>query len=190
MSRALDANYNATMVREGDQIGGLLPVTDTTLRRLMPEGNAAAVIADNDRQLNIGNLRSDTPEIADWNLIILNAGYPAKHRIKSYENGIVTLHKSLELHKGLQALGAAIEWVIFPTLDFPLGITYRPDAGSSTLEIGVVKDNLWRPALRPYAVLEAGQMLVLHTQQIQKIFIQASAASADDQIMWGESYIA
>ena len=96
----------------------------------MPEGNAASVIADNDRQLNIGNLRPDTPDIDNWNLIILNAGYPAKHRIKSYENGIATLHKPLELHKGLQALGANIEWVIFPTLDIPLGITYRPDAGS------------------------------------------------------------
>ena len=190
MARALDANFNATLVREGDQIGGLLPVTDTNLKRLMPEGDAASVIASNDRQLNIGNLRADTPEIADWNLIILNLGYPAKHRIKSYENGIVTFHKPLELHKGLLTLGAAIEWVIFPTLDFPLGITYRPDAGDSTLAIGIVKDNFYRPQLRPYAVLEAGQMLVLHTQQIQKFFFQASAATANDQIMWGESYIA
>ena len=192
MTLALDANANPTLVREDDQIGGMLTVSDGNLRRLMPEGNTASLVADNSRQLNIGNLRSDTPDVVDWHLMLLNPGYFREYRIKDYANGILTFYTPIEFREGLETLGANIEWVLFPKLEIPLGIFYKPDAGSSTLTIGLVKDNLWRPQMRPYAVLDAGQMLVIHTQQIQKFFVQAPNATASDpdRIMWGESYIA
>lgn len=192
MPLALDANHHLTMIREEDQIGGLIRVSDGDLIRLMPEGDAAAVVADNNHALNIGTLSTAIGSVFGWNLMILNEGYFQPNKIVDYDSGIVTLKDSLEFHSQLSELGSAVEWVAYPTVDLPVGIVYKPETADSTLTVGVVRENLHRPAMRPYAVLDAGQMLVLHTRQIQKFFIQApSASSADpDIVMWGESYIA
>ena len=186
---ALDANAYPTILREDDSVGGYLtPETSTGWHRLMPSGDAASVVANNARQLNIGTLRSDILDVLGWNLMVLNAGYFEQHKIKEYANGVATLEKPLLFHEGLKTLGSGIEWLIYPTLDIPMGIYYKPNANTSELTIGLAKENIYAPTPKPIAVLEAKQLLITHTRQIQKIFYQGAAAA--DRISWGEHYVA
>lgn len=183
MTLATDANFNATQIRESDPIGGYLSLsTGSSWHRVMPDGNTAEVVSDNDRQLDIGTLRSDILDVVGWNLMVLNSGYFEQHKIREFAGGVATLQKPLEFHKGLEILGNAVEWVIYPTIDLPLNILYR-DGGNTAIDIGVAKENVYAPTPKKYTNLETDETLAMPTRQIQKIFYKGAASGA---IAWGE----
>ena len=112
--------------------------------------------------------------------MVLNAGYEQQLPIERFHNNAIYLQKPLRHHDALADL--QIEYVIFPTCVLPLGIT--ADAG---IEIGIGKENLYTPpTIKPFATLEAEQLLLMHTQQVQKIFFQSTGPVT---ITWGEHYI-
>ena len=184
MSLAKDANYNTTMLRVEDPVGGYLEESFavSTWKRLMPADNTATLVSDQDRQLNIGALRSDILDVEGWDVIFLGDGYYDRKTIEKYENNILTFTQPLAHFEGLTVLGSSVSYVMFPTLDIPLGIT--PDA---ELEIAIGKEDLWTPpTIKKFANLEADQLLIMHTRQIQKIFYKSAAAV---NITWGEHYV-
>ena len=186
---SLDANANPTLIRDGLPVGGILtPETGAGWHRLMPSGDSASLVADNPSQLNIGTLRADVLDVEGWQLMIYNAGYLQRNFVNGYENNRLLLKGGLQHAEPLQALGANIEWAIYPQLVVPFGITYHPDAATTELTIGVAKDDTYAPTPKRFALLKADQMVVMHTQRLQNIFYQSAQAS--DLIMWGEHYIA
>ena len=190
MAFGADTNNIPTGVKQGDLYGGLLTLTaGTAWHRIMPDGDNAGLVPGNDRQLNIGTLRSDIDDVLGWNLLIMNTGYHQERTIDAFSGGIATLNKEISYPEGLASLGAnTIEYVIFPTIDVALGIIYRPNAESDTIEIGFAKDNIFAPTPKPRDVLGAKEMTIMPTRQIQKIFYRN--ASASDRISWGEHYTA
>ncbi len=196
MSLAVDANHKVIMSSEGDPIGGYFQLSTaqkstTAWNRLMPHGNAASVVSDNDRQLNIGTLRTDVLSVRNWNLMILNEGYFEQHRIKEYNNSILTLDKPLNNFGGLKTLDSAIEFVIYPSLVVPMGILYLPSVTADFLEIGVAEENVYSPTPKKYVELKADQQLSMPTLQIQKIFYKFTnlTNSATHAMSWGEHHI-
>lgn len=199
MAFAYDANGNPTMVREGDPIGGYLtPETPSpgvggsvAWYRLMPQGNTASVDQDNPRQLNIGGLRSDIEAVDGWNLVILNTGYYEHHKIVSHDGNAVQLDQAMQHHRHHKDTPIAIAWVMFPSIDVPLSITYfaDPSAADNKLMIGVAKTEVYAPTPKEYIKVANGQMLIMNTQQLHKIFY-SNAGHANDRISWGEHYIA
>lgn len=194
---SLDDNYRVTMLRSGDPIGSFYTPADaekstTDWHRLMPDGNTAALVSGNDRQLNIGTLRDDILSVDDWELMILNAGYFQQIRILSEDSGVLTLHDPIKHLVGLQTLGDnSIEYVMFPRLTFPLGIVLHASAVADELEIGVAKENVYAPTdVKKLAQNSDDQQWRMHSRQIQKLFYKFTSltTNATHSISWGEHY--
>lgn len=189
MALAVDASGRQTMIRREDPIGGYLAAdSNAGWHRLMPVVQARAV--ENDEfvlDFNTG-FRDDILDVTGWNVMILTPGFFDINNIQSVSGNIARLANPLRPHAGVLELGTNLRVVIYPVLDLPLGITYNPDAASSELMIGVAKENVLSPTPKQFALLEAGQMIVMHTRQIQKIYYQGAASG--DRISWGEHYIA
>ena len=192
MSLAIDSNHNVLPIREDMAVGGsLTPTVGSTWQRLMPSGGSgasdAAAIEDDKRQLSIGNLRADTPNIRNWSLLILNEGYAQQNIILEYADKIATLKNELNFHPGLLLLGSNIEFVIFPTIDIPLGITYQPNADTTELDIGYATADTITPTVNKIGAVKADRTFVVFTRQLHRIFYRNAAAN--DEISWGEHYI-
>ena len=186
MSFATDANHRATILREGNPIGGYLAVgSGSGWKRLMPSNNNAQLVDGNDWQLNIGTIRSDILDVTGWNLVILNPGYFQSFVITEEDSGVVTLDVPIQYTKALGGLGG-IQYLMFPSLIVPLGISYKDNAASpGTLTIGVAKETAYTPSTpKTFAMLDEGELLIMHTMQIQNIFFQATQG----HISWGEHY--
>ena len=183
MTLALDANRNTTMLREDEPVGGIISEGSavSAWKRLMPAVDATTV-SGKPRELNIGTLRSDILSLNRWNLMILEEGYFSLHKIKEHDGNIVTLVNELTYHNALAAFAGGFDVVVYPNLDLPLVI--RP---SADLEIGMTTENASVPnTIKTYAELEDGDLCILPTRQLQKIFYKSTGAV---KITWGEHYV-
>ena len=202
MSLARDGNYNEVKTREDLCPGEFRRLVDgatekpvTVWRRLMPHGNGAAVVSDNDFQLNIGTLRAEILSVKAWNVKILNAGYQQVNRITDFNDGIADLQLPLQYTEGLASLGSAIEWVVYPTLVFPLVVRFCANANNVDLNIGVSDEDIYTPTtIVQYSRIERELSCALPTQQADKVFyqIEGSRENADNaniDLEWGEHFV-
>ena len=195
MTLALDANANATQLRDGDPIGGIFtPQTTTGWHRLMPVSTPRLSPAAGQENLLefVGGFRADIDDLdlPGWRLMILNTGYVEEHSIQHITaNHVVHLSKPLQFHEGLSKLGTALRAVIYPKFDIPWSVTYKADADDAELEIGFSQEKEITPTIvKPLVTLEKGQMAIFHTTHAHKMYY--SGAAANDRISWGEHYLA
>ena len=193
MTVALDANRNPLNIREGDPVGGyFVPASaqksTTAWYRLMPNGDNGALVSGEERQFNITSIRSDILNVVNWNLIILNIGYLQQFKINSVSSAILTLDKRIEYAEALGDL-SGIEYVMYPTLDFPIGLHYQPTGNSDDhLEIGFAAENIYNPTPKKFFELEPRKSAMIPSQQIQKLFYKFGSLTASEthNISWGE----
>lgn len=197
MPRLIYENSTPMMIREGDPIGEYLSVSyGTEWKRLMPDGNDASLVAPNQLDIKAG-FRDTLLSVGGWNLMILNNGYFEERTIKSYndDDNMLTLTAPLTYYESLKTSGAGVEWVMYPSLLIPLGISFKRGGDSELLEIGVAKENTFDPSasVKKFAELDDGELFIMHTAQIQKIFYKipptdSSGPTKFGDISWGEHY--
>ncbi|MYB01992.1 MAG: hypothetical protein F4118_10050 [Acidimicrobiaceae bacterium] len=194
MAYSRDENYNMSTIRTGTGIGGYIDIPDgqtSGWNRLFPSGNTGSFGTDEDKQINIGSLRSDIAEITDWHLRILNPGYIGKYDIASYANNIVTLKYPMhyEVYNGLKNSGAsnAIHWVIYPNVLNPFAINFkslRSGGSNDMLEIGVAKEDAYAPDVLLREKLRDGESVNFFFKDVDKIFYKPD--QNEGEISWGE----
>ena len=204
---AIEENYRETGVRQGNPIGGYYKVPSSiatdTWHRLMPSGNAGAVVAssvdDYKEKLNIGTLRSDITNapIGGWMLFVLNQGYQAMYQIRTYDpsSGIVHLMRSHreDTEMTLHNLPAgSVEFVIFPITIVDFKINYKKSA-TDAIEIGFQPQDKWGSGgVQSLGVIEPGQVFGIPTQRLDRLMFKFDdyTSGAENFFSWGEHYIA
>ena len=192
-----DANYVPGTIRAGNGIGGYLLLGDTLTvnqwYRLMPNSNTGALVAGDDRKLNIGALRSDVLEIEGWNLVLLNAGYQHQYIILNHDRAATEVELTLPINyaDGMRAggLGSAIEFVMYPELLNPLGVNYSVGA-TDHIDIGVAREDLFVPTVLKRDEIPPGELLMMNFERIDRIFYRfpAITTAAENNLGWGEHY--
>lgn len=194
---SLDDNQRVTMLRTGKPVGGFFSPgsgdkSTTEWNRLMPHGDTAELVSDNDLQLNIGTLRNDLIGIHDdHDVMILNAGYFQQLRVQAESDGILTLHEPIKHRTGLQTLGSTIEYVLFPRLIFPIGLYYISSAAGDELEIGFAKDDAYDPStVVKYMQIANKEQFKIPNRQLQHLFYKFTNLTdgATHSISWGEHF--
>ncbi|MEG9862136.1 MAG: hypothetical protein V6Z81_06495 [Parvularculales bacterium] len=190
-----DANARVSSIRGGSVIGGKYDpsgLTANTWYRLMPSGNnaqkVAATVADFDRQLNLGTLRSDisNASLIGWRLKILNTGYQQSHVIFEHTGGVVRLESPIRHFAGLGSTG--IEYVIYPEVLNPL-VVYC--AGANTVEFGRSEDEAYSLSkVDAIGDVDPGKMLVFPYAALDKLCFRYATVGSTDRLSWGEHYIA
>lgn len=198
---AKDSNYNVTPIRLGSPIGGYYTPSSpaqNTWYRLMPESNTGAKVSGDDRQLEIGTLRSDVrnADITGWHLDILTQSYLDQFFIESYDaaTGRATIDASrhggnIETH--IKRLPSTYDFVLYPELILPLAINYMSSA-TDDIEIGYVSDDVLNPTdVVKLVTLSPGELLVLPVNRVDRVFYRftASSPASDNAISWGEHYV-
>lgn len=184
-----DENHAITQLRSGFPIGGWHEAEPSTgWHRLMPSDVDGEIV--DEWKLNIGNLRSDVLDLAEWNIVIWNEGYYQQNIIGEYHNGVASMLRQMKHIPALRDLGNHIRWTAYPTMVLPLSITYYPTESvpDNTINIGFAKEDAFDPTPKKYAELASGQMLIMNTTQVHKIFYEGAALVAD-RIMWGEHFL-
>ena len=161
----------------------------------MPNGNTGEIDATDTHHLEIGALRDDLLDVAGWYLNILNDGYSQQLGIVEYDAATdkVRLKEPVNFSEGLttDGLNTAIEYVMYPHLLSPLGVSLDEDAGAN-IEFGVTKGTRLNPAnltIKPIQVLRPGKPLILPFSRIDHLFYRfAALPSADTYLYWGEHY--
>ena len=195
-----DQNHVAVPIREGVGVGGKLLIdvsalTANTWYRLMPNGNNAEIESSDSHTLKIGALRDDLLDVAGWLLNILNDGYSQQLGIVEYDavSEKVRLKDPIEHAEGLTAasLNTAIEFVMYPHLLSPLGVSLDEDAGAN-IEFGVTKGTRFNSAnltIKPIQVLRPGRPLILPFSRIDHLFYRfATLPTSNTFLYWGEHY--
>jgi len=201
---AIERNDRVTNIRQGSIVGGYHEppsnLSANTWYRLMPQDTGAKVSGDN-RQLDIGTLRSDlrNADIIDWHLKILTAGYEDHFVIEAYDpaTGYAKINSSLhggniETHIG--RLPASYAYVLYPELLNEFCINYMNTA-TDTLDIGYVAKDVLNPAsseVIKLTQLSPGQLVTIRSRSVDKVFYRfpTLTASAENDISWGEHYVA
>ncbi|MXZ00212.1 hypothetical protein F4Y93_06015 [Candidatus Poribacteria bacterium] len=206
MSLAIDQNGYPLQMREGLCPGEFLtltggatpvetPVAANAAKRLMPHGNAAALVSGRADQLNLGtgHPRDSLLSVVGWYLKILNAGYRQIRQITSVAGSVLTLSRKLDSVEGLGTLTAnSIQWVIYPLLVLPLCIHYRKEIDNSALFIGFTDGEAYQPTPKKYAEIDVGESVKVPTQELDKVFYWfggSAKSSGTADISWGEHYI-
>lgn len=192
-------NRVPTPLRQGNAVGGALPhavtlsITANAWHRMMPHANTGSLVDGDDRKLNVGALRNDVLEVDYWNLVILNEGYHQEHIITEYEGNVVTFHESLLNTAGLRNAGLdeEVEFIMYPYLLNPLGLTYSADADDD-VDIGHVVVNEYSPAtvqIKKLFTMKPGECFKLSHSRLDKLFIRFPViTAANNELSWGEHY--
>lgn len=192
MRFSFDSNGTPVPVRDGDPIGGVFTpgsVSTDTWHRLMPHGDASKVEGER-KQLNIGVLRADITgaDIANWQLYLLNAGYQANYRIKSYDapSEILTAEATNYEQVDFSNLPDTVKFVIRPYLILPFTL-YNRATSTNIVRLG------YSPANTSDGVIELsevapGKCFVLSVSNVHKIFYKYASVDASDALEWGEHF--
>ena len=203
MTLAMDANFKTLMLREQLCVGEFLSLADgadekpvgTDWVRLMPHNDDAELVDDEEKQLDITSVRDTILSIEGWNLEILNVGYQQKHQIVEYnaDDGIATFAEPIRYAEGLDGL-SGIEYVLYPTVEFPLCVRFISSTANNQLEIGVTNADVYDPdTIVKYEQVKQEVSILLPTRQVQQIFYsftgtRSQADAADITLSWGEHY--
>lgn len=195
-----DQNHVAVPVREGVGVGGKLtidvsPLTANAWYRLMPNGNTGVIDSTETYHLKIGALRDDLLDVAGWHIYILNSGYYQQLEIVEYDTDSqkVRFKDPMDFMQGLTLaeLNDAIEFVMYPRLLSPLGVSLDDDANAN-IEFGFSKGDRLNPAnlrIKAFQVLRPGKILILPFSRIDQLFYRfATLPIADTFLYWGEHY--
>ncbi len=191
-SFSTDANRRPTIVREDLPVGGLHAISSATANtwvRLLPHGNTAATVADKPTELNIGSLRADVLTLKGWKLKILNAGRSLEYKIINYVSPNIVLEKSLDNYQTFAS--AAIEYVLYPEVILPFGVTLHPDA-TDDVELGFADEDAYSPSrIVPYTLVQAGKLAYFQTKHVDKLFYRFPSVSGSfkGDMAWGEHYV-
>ena len=203
---AIAENAEVTELRTGNPVGGYYPlntVSKDVWHRLMPSGNAAAIVADTvdnyKSKLNIGALRADITNapIGGWNFRILNEGYKGIYQIRSYDpaTNIVELvradmYSDLELNLHHIRPSDAIEFIIYPTIIRDFNVCYLKNANDNTIEIGFIMEDKWSGDVQSFGIIEKNQFFTIPTQRIDRaMFRIIGSKDVNSKITWGEHTI-
>lgn len=193
-----DLNRVPTRVRQGNPLAGCLELDDSlsanTWYRLMPHGNAGALVDDNDRKLNIGTLRSDVLEIEQWNMVILNEGYKQYLRVVNHEGQEVEFDQPIEYIEGIKSanIQSSIQFVLYPLLLIPFSVT-NDEASDGRVELGVTTDDDYTPStIKKLGSVRAGRVMMIPFSRVDRLFYRLPTALTSSQtaeLCWGEHYI-
>lgn len=190
-SFSTDANQRATIVREDVPVGGLHALSTATANtwvRFLPHGNDAQIVTDEPKQLNVGSLRADVLTLKGWKLKILNAGRSLDYRIINYVSPNIVLEKGIDNYETLPS--GSIEYVLFPEVILPLGVTLHPDA-TDDVELGFTDEDAYTPSrILPYSFVQAGRFSYFQTKHVDKLFYRFPSVSGSfkGDMYWGEHY--
>ena len=203
MAQNRDANFQVTPTRKGDPPGGIidLPIADLTANqwdRLCPSGDSATIVTGNARQLTLGELRDDVKntDFYDWKLKILNPEVDISPIDVSHiddSTGLCTLREDIPYHSSLPA---AIEWVLYPVLYFPLLVVLE-DNSPDDIEVGIIKIDKYTPLAtevrRIYRMNQenSNNSVAVRTDRVDKVFYRfpSLSASGTETIIWSEGII-
>lgn len=191
-SFSTDANKRPTIVREDLPVGGLYAISSATVNtwvRLLPHGNTATTVTDKPKELNIGSLRADVLTLKGWKLKILNAGRSLDYRIIDYVSPNIVLEDALDNYETLPS--DSVEYVLYPEVILPFGVTLHPDA-TDDVELGFASVDAYTPSrIVPYTLLEAGNLGYFQTKHVDKLFYRFPTVSDSfkGDMSWGECYI-
>lgn len=191
-SFSTDANQRPTIVREDLPIGGLHAISSATADtwvRLLPHGNTAAIVTDKPTELNIGNLRADVLTLKGWKLKILNPGRSLDYRIIDYVSPNIVLETGLDNYRTLPS--GSIEYVLYPEVILPFGVTLHPDA-TDDVELGFAEEDAYSPSrIVPFSYVQAGKFAYFQTKHVDKLFYRFPSVSGSfkGDMSWGEHYV-
>ena len=199
MAQNRDKNHGISPTRKGDPIGGIIDVdvsalTANTWYRLMPSGSAGAKVTGNRKQINLGTLRADVrgTRFHGWFLRILNPSHqPVVYKVNSITSaGICTLSREPDYYDALPA--SAIQWVLFPDMDFPMAVTRQSDT-THAVELGIASVDEIAPAtteirrLFPYRADSRANSVAIRTTDVDRLFYRYTTLGSDDtSLTWGE----
>lgn len=190
-----DQNYLPTRLRAGNPVAGKVELAANTggtdWFRIMPDGNDGELISGKDNQLTIGALQDDILEIKDWHLVILNDGYYQEHIITEYKDNVATLNQPIDHAQGLRNAGleSGIEFVIYPDLINPMGIT---NVSGAAIEIGYTIVDKYTPASTEIVeMMEIGANVKygsLAHSRVDRLFFRRKSGATARTVYWGEHY--
>jgi len=202
---AIERNDRVTNIRLGSIVGGYYRppsgLQANTWHRLMPQSDSGAKVSGDNRQLNIGTLRSDlrNADIIDWHVKVLTAGYEDHFVIENYDAVTGYAKMNASLHGGniethIDRLPASYDFVLYPELLNEFCINYMGTA-TDTLEIGYVAKDVLNPSATEViklTELSPGQLVTIRSRSIDKVFYRfpTFTTSAANDISWGEHYVA